>query len=89
MEEIQTITTIDEDGKEVKLKLIDLVNVDDFEYALLLPEDADPEDEEAETVLMRFIQKDGEYTFEEIEDDDEFDLVAQAIMDDNEARIKD
>lgn len=82
MEELQIIKTIDEEGKEQELKLLDIVNVDDIDYALLLPKDADPENDDEEVVLMRFKNENGEYIFEEIEDDDEFDLVAQAIIDD-------
>jgi uncharacterized protein YrzB (UPF0473 family) len=86
MEE-QIIETIDEDGNKVSLKLVDIVNVDDLEYALLtdVEEEAElKEGEEAEIVLMRLKREDGEYIFETIDDDDEFDLVAQAIIDEQE-----
>lgn len=86
-EEPQIIKTIDEDGKEVSLKLIDIVTVDDQEYALLADaqelENEDSE-EESEIVLMRLKKESDEYIFETIEDDDEFDLVAQAIIDDSD-----
>ena len=77
------IETLDEDGNLVKFELFDVVEVDDKEYALLLP--VDDEDEE-EVVLMR-ITKDGEeYLFETIDDDDEFEKVAAYVesMDDEE-----
>ncbi len=80
--ESEIITTVDEDGNELKLKLYDIVVVDDVEYALLLPADADENDDETELVLMRLTQEGEEYVFESIEDDDEFDLVSQAIIDD-------
>lgn len=80
----EIIETIDEDGNKLSLKLVDIVVVDEQEYALLLPADANEnEDEEVETVLMRLKQDGEEYIFEAIEDDDEFDLVAQAIIDDS------
>ncbi len=82
MEDLQIIKTVDEKGNEQELKLLDIVSVDDIDYALLLPKDADPDNDDEEVVLMRFKNENGEYIFEEIEDDDEFDLVAQAIIDD-------
>ncbi len=81
MEEIKQITTIDEDGNEVNLVLLDIVTVDDQDYALLMAEE-DIDSEEPETVLMRLKTEGEEYIFEVIEDDDEFDLVSQAIIDD-------
>lgn len=77
--EEQIIETFDEDGNKVTFELLDIVTVDDIEYALLLPKDAEVEDEENEVLVMR-LKKDGEeYTFETIEDDEEFDKVAQYI----------
>lgn len=82
MEEVKQITTIDEDGNEVNLILLEIVTVDDQDYALLMSED-DVDSEEPETVLMRLKTEGDEYIFEVIEDDDEFDLVSQAIIDDS------
>ena len=77
--EEQFIETFDEDGNKVTFELLDIVTVDDIEYALLLPKDSETEDEESEVLVMR-LKKDGEeYTFETIEDDEEFDKVAQYI----------
>ncbi len=77
--EEQIIETFDEDGNKVTFELLDIVTVDDIEYALLLPKEAETEDEESEVLVMR-LKKDGEeYTFETIEDDEEFDKVAQYI----------
>ena len=76
-EEKQLIETVDEEGNIVKFELFDIVEVDDQEYALLLPAESDLEDEEV--VLMR-LTKDGEdYLFEAIEDDEEFDRVSEYI----------
>ena len=82
MEEVKQITTIDEEGNEVNLILLEIVTVDEQDYALLMAEE-DAESEEAETVLMRLKTEGDEYVFEVIEDDDEFDLVSQAIIDDS------
>ena len=80
MEEIKQITTIDEDGNEVNLVLLDIVTVDDQDYALLMAEE-DIDSEEPETVLMRLKTEGEEYIFEAIEDDDEFDKAADAFED--------
>ena len=70
-----------EKGEEIELKLLDIVNVNNVDYALLLPVDADVEnEEECEIVLMRLKQDNSDYIFETIEDEDEFELVSQAII---------
>ncbi len=75
----QMIETFDENGNKVCFELVDIVTVDDVEYALLLPETEDEEYKEDEILVMR-LKKDGdEYTFEVIEDDDEFNKVSQYI----------
>lgn len=82
-EEDQIIETVDENGNVVKFELFDIVEVDEKEYALLLPADEEDADE---VVLMR-ISKDGEeYLFETIEDDAEFEKVAEYVenMDEEE-----
>lgn len=82
-EEDQIIETVDENGNVVKFELFDIVEVDEKEYALLLPADEEDADE---VVLMR-ISKDGEeYLFETIEDDEEFEKVAEYVenMEDEE-----
>lgn len=79
--DFEIIKTIGENGEEVELKLLDIVNVNDVDYALLLPLDADIDnEEECEIVLMRLKQDDSDYIFETIEDEDEFELVSQAII---------
>ena len=75
----ELIETIDEDGNKVTFELIDVVTVEDVEYALLLPKDVKDEEEEGEILVMR-LKKDGEeYSFEAIDDDDEFNKVAEYI----------
>ncbi len=71
----QIIETIDEQGKVIKFELVDVVDFEEKEYALLLPVDDDGD----ELVLMR-LMKDGEdYLFETIDDEEEFDRVAEYI----------
>ncbi len=75
----QIIETFDEEGNKVSFELLDIVVVDDIEYALLLPQDEEQNEEEPEVLVMR-LKKDGEeYTFETIEDDEEFNKIAEYI----------
>ncbi len=83
-EELQIIKTVGEDGEEIELKLLDIVSVEGSDYALLLPADEDADDEDAEVVLMKMKQEDGEYIFETIEDDEEFNMVAQILSEEEE-----
>lgn len=81
--EDQIIETVDENGNVVKFELFDIVEVDEKEYALLLPAG----EEEADEVVLMKITKDGEeYLFETIDDDAEFEKVANYVenMDDEE-----
>ena len=83
-DEDQIIETVDENGKVVRFELFDVVEVDEQEYALLLPVEA--EEDNDELVLMRLTKDGEEYLFETIEDDEEFDKVATYVenMDDEE-----
>ncbi len=76
-EENFVIETIDEDGKIIKFELFDIVEFEDKEYALLLPAENKKDDDEV--VLMRLKQEGEDYLFEAIEDEQEFDKVAEFI----------
>ena len=74
----QLIETVDENGNVITFELFDIVEVDEQEYALLLPTGAEA-GEEDELVLMG-LTKDGEdYLFETIDDDEEFNKVAEYV----------
>ena len=76
-DEDQIIETIDEKGNVIKFELFDIVEVDEQEYALLLP--VDEEEESTEVVLMRLSKEGEEYLFETIDDDEEFEKVATYV----------
>ena len=68
----QLIETIDEEGNKVSFELLDIVTVENIEYALLLPVKTNKD-------VMR-LKKDGEeFSFEAIEDDEEFNRIAEYI----------
>ena len=77
------IKTIGESGEEIYMKLVEVVQVAGLDYALLsiVEEDSLPsgDTDDDEIVIMRMIKKDDEVSFEIIEDDEEFNMVASAI----------
>ena len=81
----QIIETIDEDGNTVELELIDIVDVEGVEYAVLaaVGEDEDIAGEEAyetEAVLMKLIRDGDNFFFETIDNDEEFQIVSEYIQ---------
>ena len=85
------IETIDEHGQHVKFELVDIVEVDEVEYGLLYPiegfDPAHPEKPGDKVIIMR-LKKDGEdFIFEKIEDDEEFDKVADYVAEVTEAEL--
>ncbi len=88
MDETQIIKTVGENGEEVYMKLQEIVTVDNKDYALLsvVEDDKLPsnDNEEDEIIIMRMHKTDDECTFEIIESDDEFNMVASAISDEEE-----
>ena len=78
----ELLELVDEDGNKVQMEVLDILTVDDKEYALLMPPHEHSEDEadnETEVVVMR-IKRDGEdYVLELIEDEEEFSRVEEYI----------
>ena len=74
-EELDNVVILnDEDGNEVKFEFLDLIELDDEEYVVLLPMDEDGEEEEGEVVILKVEDNDDENSDEEsyvsIEDED-------------------
>lgn len=87
--EPQIIKTIGEHGEEVTMKLQEIVTINDKDYALMsiVEDDVLPNsdyNDEDEIVIMKMNKTQDECTFEMIEDDEEFNMVASAISDDEE-----
>ncbi len=58
-EEFDNIITLkDEDGNEVKFEFLDLVELNDEEYVILLPVTTEGEEEEGEVVILQIEDKD-------------------------------
>ena len=84
MEELESniIRTEDENGEMQSFELVDVFQCNNKDYAALIKVNEDGseiEDEEQELILMRLIEEEDSYTFEEIEDDKEFDQVVEAF----------
>ena len=77
-DEDEIITLTDDDGKDHEFVVVDVIEVSNKEYAILLPIDAD-EEEEAEAVILR-LEKDsaGGDVLTDIESEEEWEQVAQA-----------
>lgn len=65
-EELDNIVILnDEEGNEVKFEFLDLVELDDEEYVVLLPVTEDGEEEEGEVVILKVEDTDNEESDEE------------------------
>ena len=65
-EELDNIVILnDEDGNEVKFEFLDLVELDDEEYVVLLPVTEEGEEDEGEVVILKIEDNDNEESDEE------------------------
>lgn len=71
----EKIVLVDEEGEEHEFILIDMLEVDGAEYAILEPLDMDVED--AEAIILKVTKdENGEDILSDIEDDEEWEKVA-------------
>ncbi|OPX84698.1 MAG: hypothetical protein A4E53_03755 [Pelotomaculum sp. PtaB.Bin104] len=74
-EQEEVITLIDEEGAEIDFTVIDIIEVDGFEYAILLP----LEEESDEAIILKIVSgDDGNELLVDIEEDEEWEKVADA-----------
>lgn len=65
-EELDNIVILnDEEGNEVKFEFLDLIELDDEEYVVLLPIDEEGEEDEGEVVILKVEDTDDEESDEE------------------------
>ena len=65
-EELDNIVILnDEEGNEVKFEFLDLIELDDEEYVVLLPVTEEGEEEEGEVVILKVEDNDDEDSDEE------------------------
>ena len=78
-EEDNIVILNDEDGNEVKFEFLDLVELDDEEYVVLLPITEEGEEDEGEVVILKVEDNDDEESDEEsyvsVDDEDTLNKV--------------
>ena len=78
-EELDNIIVLnDEEGNEVKFEFLDLIELDNEEYVVLLPITAEGEEEEGEVVILKVEDTDDdsdEESYVSIEDEDTLNKV--------------
>ena len=85
---VDIISLSDEEGNEYNFEILDRLETEDGDYVALLPIYDDPKDtleDNGELVIMKVGEEDGEEYYENIEDDEEYDTVADAFI----ARLQD
>lgn len=78
------ITLADDSGKEYTFEVLDAIETDTDHYLALLPQYSDPQkmlEDSGELVIVKVGEEDGEEYFYEIEDDDEYETIADAFVD--------
>ena len=78
------ITLSDDNGKEYTFEVLDAIESDIGRYLALLPTYEDPKkmlEESGELVIVKVGEEDGEEYYYQIEDDDEYETVADAFID--------
>lgn len=84
-ENSRVIKTRDENGNVHSFELIDVLELDGREYGLLAYlEENGSSDEEEEVVIMKLKKNDEAYTFETIEDDEEFNKIVAYLESESE-----
>ncbi|HLS88436.1 MAG TPA: DUF1292 domain-containing protein [Sphingobacteriaceae bacterium] len=74
MEDLETVVFRDENGDEIEFQVLDYIEVDGQEYVIV----AMPDDDDEAFILRVETGEDGTETYVTIEDDDEWDTVAEA-----------
>lgn len=78
--EQQFVEIYGEDGKIVKCEIYDVIDFEEKTYALLLPIGEDEEDDDAEVIVMEYVEEgEDEAYFQNIDDENEFQRVCAYI----------
>lgn len=76
------VTLVDENGKETEFEIVDSLVTDNNEYFALIPtETADNlSEDDGELVILKVVEENGEEFLEPIEDDEEYESIAEIFM---------
>ena len=78
-EEVLTVTLTLDDDEVVECAVLTTYEANGKEYIALLPLDENGESESGDVYLYRYAEVDGEPTLENIVDDDEYEIAADAF----------
>ena len=78
-EEVTVTLTLDND-EELECVVLTIYEAGGREYIALLPIEDDEENEEGDVFIYRYTEVDGEPTLDNIEDDDEYEVAADAFV---------
>lgn len=81
-EETVVITLTDEDGQDIDAEIMAALEIEEFgkEYVAVMPQQATEDLEEGEALILEYSEDtDGNPQFAPVEDEDEFEVVAQAF----------
>ena len=76
------VTLVDENGKETEFEIVDSLVSDNNEYCALIPVETSEniDSDNGELVILKVIEENGEEFLDEIEDDDEYESIAEIFM---------
>lgn len=77
-EEVTVTLTLDND-EELECVVLTIYEAGGREYIALLPIEEDEENEEGDVFIYRYTEVDGEPSLDSIEDDDEYEVAADAF----------
>lgn len=75
---MDTVTLLLDNDESIECAILCILPVEGREYIALLPLDEEGAEEESKVFLYRYEEKDGDPELSNIDDDDEFDKVADA-----------
>lgn len=78
-EEVVTVTLTLDNDEVVECAVLTVYTANDKEYIALLPLNEEGESENGDVYLYRYEEVDGEPTLSNIEDDDEYEVAADAF----------
>jgi len=78
-DEVLTVTLTLDDDEIVDCAVLTTYEADGREYIALLPLNADGENEDGDVYLYRYSEIDGEPTLDNIDDDEEYEIAADAF----------
>ena len=79
--EVQLITLVDEDGIEQEFEVIEIFKVGENEYVAIAPPLGEEDDDEVMVFRLEVDEASGEELLRDIEDDEEWNRVAEVYMD--------